>query len=78
MMARPLRLEFAGALYPVTSRGNALKSKRGQALQSWQRKGVAHLEGSGQEAQHHLHPALREWGSLWDDPVALLPPRLPD
>ena len=33
-------------------------------------KGVAHLEGSGQEATHIIHPSLCQWGGVWDSGVA--------
>jgi hypothetical protein len=45
-------------------------------VEAWlsRRKGVAHLEGSGQEAEHIIHPSLCQWGGVWDSGVALLPP----
>jgi len=30
-------------------------------------KVVAHLEGSGQEAQPIIHPSLYQWGGMWDN-----------
>ena len=37
-------------------------------------KGVAHLEGSGQEAQPIIHPSLYQWGGMWDDGGTFPPP----
>ena len=45
-MARPLRIEFPGALYHVTSRGNGEK-QRGQTLRTPHKfHGVAKKDGS--------------------------------
>jgi len=57
-------------LMAAHSRGRTLKPQGGA-----ERIRGAHLEGFGQAAQPPIHPSLREWGSLCNDHVALLPPR---
>ena len=56
----------------------AEKNEKERKKSGRRNKGVAHLEGSGQEAPHHIPLSLCEWGRLWDEHVALFSPRSRD
>jgi hypothetical protein len=56
---------------------NALDRQSEQQVRQ-ERKGVAHLEGSGQEAQFPIRLVLRCWGGMWGGGIALLALRMRD